>query len=463
MDYRYCRELKHNYLIVKSDEKESGNKQNYQMKIMEKSRIDSFIPFDKRVINGETFLYYRINSMQSIKDRFSARGMSKDQLIKLFSSLKQALESLEEYLLGIENVILDSKSIFMDFTKENYRFMYYPFGKTVDISKFVDELFELVDHEDEDAVELIYDLSEKSQMESFLLLDYIEQVISESQKEESVYQSMSEDYRYSQSLSEEKDFFSEQNTDFDEEQYEEKLEIRNKETKKTGVVQLIFAVLFLLLMIAMMYIRMNYILTREENSLSMIVLAVSVISGLVAFVSGIKDFLSKDDKKIVSKKTVIDDETEGIKYDYYNEIQDTDSEYINIEGYKKSVSVKPADASEIKMSNSDETVVLDIDDEEDRGITLYSSNTDKTFKIVLDKFPLTVGKLEECVDKVISDMSISRIHCRFSENSEGKITITDLNSTNGTFRNGLKLKPQEENVIEEGDEIRIGRICFDCR
>ena len=39
----------------------------------------------------------------------------------------------------------------------------------------------------------------------------------------------------------------------------------------------------------------------------------------------------------------------------------------------------------------------------------------------------------------------------------------DLGSTNGTFKNGVRLSPKEKNYIEEGDEIKIGRVCFDCR
>ena len=115
------------------------------------------------------------------------------------------------------------------------------------------------------------------------------------------------------------------------------------------------------------------------------------------------------------------------------------------------------------LKGGDETVVLNMDDTDDREFTLYSRNTDKTLRIVLNKLPLTVGKLEGCVDNVVSDKSISRIHCRFSRNEEGRIVLTDLNSTNGTYRNGLKLRAQEDTCIEEGDEVRIGRICFDCR
>ncbi len=109
---------------------------------------------------------------------------------------------------------------------------------------------------------------------------------------------------------------------------------------------------------------------------------------------------------------------------------------------------------------SGETVVLD--EETDRELTLFSRNLDKTVRIPLDKLPLTIGKMEGCVDLILSDPSISRMHCRI-ENSEGRPIIRDLGSTNGTCRNGLKLKPQESVFIEEGDEIRIGRVCFDCR
>lgn len=110
-----------------------------------------------------------------------------------------------------------------------------------------------------------------------------------------------------------------------------------------------------------------------------------------------------------------------------------------------------------------ETVVLGTDDDGDKNLTLYSCNMDKTIRISLDKLPITIGKLEGCVDKVVNDKSISRIHCKIMNGIDGSVKLVDLNSTNGTFRNGVKLKPQEEICLEEGDEVRIGRICFDCR
>ena len=66
-------------------------------------------------------------------------------------------------------------------------------------------------------------------------------------------------------------------------------------------------------------------------------------------------------------------------------------------------------------------------------------------------------------DAVLDAPSVSRMHVRFSRNARGELVMKDLNSTNGTFRNGLALKPEEEVRIERGDVIRIGALEFFCR
>lgn len=58
---------------------------------------------------------------------------------------------------------------------------------------------------------------------------------------------------------------------------------------------------------------------------------------------------------------------------------------------------------------------------------------------------------------VLNDPFISSYHASlFVE--EGKLILRDLNSTNGTLRNGKKVKGDVELFI--GDELRLGRIIF---
>ena len=51
------------------------------------------------------------------------------------------------------------------------------------------------------------------------------------------------------------------------------------------------------------------------------------------------------------------------------------------------------------------------------------------------------------------------MHARL-EQRNGKVYISDLNSTNGTVRNGDLLAMNEEVALEPGDKLMLGRVCF---
>ena len=70
---------------------------------------------------------------------------------------------------------------------------------------------------------------------------------------------------------------------------------------------------------------------------------------------------------------------------------------------------------------------------------------------------LSIGKKKGEVDVVLEDASVSRIHARITMEKEN-IYLEDLNSTNGTFKNGLRLQPYEKRKLEEEDEIKCGKV-----
>ena len=90
---------------------------------------------------------------------------------------------------------------------------------------------------------------------------------------------------------------------------------------------------------------------------------------------------------------------------------------------------------------------------------LYGIGKNNKYHIPLQKLPITVGKLAGAVDLVLDEQSISRLHARISRDGN-RFFITDLNSTNGTFRNGMRLEPNASEIIEPGDEIGIGKLKF---
>ncbi|GAB4576211.1 MAG: hypothetical protein Kow0077_31530 [Anaerolineae bacterium] len=52
---------------------------------------------------------------------------------------------------------------------------------------------------------------------------------------------------------------------------------------------------------------------------------------------------------------------------------------------------------------------------------------------------------------------VSREHACL-ELANYSLYITDLNSTNGTYLNGLRILPKQARVVRDGDEIRLGRL-----
>lgn len=91
----------------------------------------------------------------------------------------------------------------------------------------------------------------------------------------------------------------------------------------------------------------------------------------------------------------------------------------------------------------------------DRERGLYQENGELLVKLA--HFPFIIGKRRDSVNLVLNDYSISRVHARIVEIG-GEHYLEDLNSTNGTFKNGLRLQPYEKRKLEEHDEVKFGKL-----
>lgn len=79
---------------------------------------------------------------------------------------------------------------------------------------------------------------------------------------------------------------------------------------------------------------------------------------------------------------------------------------------------------------------------------------DGSLEVVLPQKDVLIGKREGKVDVVIPEPGVSRLHARLIY--DGDYYLEDMNSTNGTFKNGLRLLPYEKRLLEPGDEVRLG-------
>ncbi len=75
----------------------------------------------------------------------------------------------------------------------------------------------------------------------------------------------------------------------------------------------------------------------------------------------------------------------------------------------------------------------------------------------LDRLPVMVGKMRSRVQLLLPDASVSRIHARFVEKG-GRTALIDLNSTNGTYVNGIRMEQEETIILEDGDAVTFGNM-----
>jgi len=93
---------------------------------------------------------------------------------------------------------------------------------------------------------------------------------------------------------------------------------------------------------------------------------------------------------------------------------------------------------------------------------LYGMGKGNSYVLSLEKTPYTIGKEKEFVDGILSHETISRMHARVSE-EDNHLYLEDLNSTNGTYKNGIRLNPLEKVELEAGDEVKFGTLRFTYR
>ncbi len=67
---------------------------------------------------------------------------------------------------------------------------------------------------------------------------------------------------------------------------------------------------------------------------------------------------------------------------------------------------------------------------------------------------LVIGRQKTCQLRVPLP-SVSRRHAELTVTEAGEVSVRDLGSSNGTFRNGSRV---EESVLEAGDELRVGPL-----
>lgn len=93
-------------------------------------------------------------------------------------------------------------------------------------------------------------------------------------------------------------------------------------------------------------------------------------------------------------------------------------------------------------------------------LRLIALNTPNRFEIRVDKQEFILGKKKDACDGIIGfNPMISRVHCKILKKGSD-FSIMDLQSANGTYVNKMRLQPNQEYPIKNGDIIRLANSDF---
>lgn len=368
----------------------------YQYCIINRGGIRGLLSCSLRYLNGQAYLYYDISSTQNVVQLYSGRNINREWMKNFLWSMQQVKQELSRFLLDDRNVIWHPEQIFQDLEKKEFFFLYIPYYEGE--CGFLKLVEYWVEHIDYED-ELLVEFVYKAH-EQFELLGSIylqEQIFEDGKNLDNLLETALPINQADHMATK-----AEEMVAFPAEQEQKKMGEYMAKTESVGI--------------------NNNIDTKEiqENQVK----------------KGFRYLLESRRKK---------QKEERIQYK-----KDTQQMMIN------------------RYAICEERVL----EQEDIGKTIFMEETEvvqeKIHKLYtleghvvaeITCLPFVLGKKKEETNYCINDVSISRVHARILKEDE-KFYLEDLNSTNGTYKNGLRMQPYEKRLLEEEDEIKLGKVCF---
>ena len=491
----YERSMNHNYMILSKCDffgKEGDKNGDFRTRMLLENKISGLLPVTHRLVNGESRYYYEINSLQSLDRLYDKNEIRYEELKALLSGCVSLFDTLEEYLLDGTQIIMKPELIYINVEKMEPYFVCYPdYEGDVRLSfmAFIDELLTKIDHTDERAVMLGYQVYRYTRNPNYVIseighmMDHM--IVTMAQEEEQmrvIEKSDESGSRHSENFSRSEfqnvDGYSamemqyaydnkKQNGDdaqgYDDEEHHTKRKSGNVGDLIGGIFCVFVSLCAGAIVLGARVIGVFRLSGKNELYLYG-AMAMAIMAAVLFFICYIKK--RKQDRELEALEEDNTDELEDQFYSLPGEnsfgYQDGIAQYEN-STYGNRKSEKEPVMQQLYYDKSrqskacNETVCLGDGIVEER--MLCGRINGREVNISLNKLPMTIGKLASLSDFVINDTAVSKMHARFEER-DGRVCVCDLNSTNGTVRNGMLLGINQSVALEPGDRLRFGRTCF---
>lgn len=523
MEVSYHREMKKNYLMIEADEE---GMQAFEAKMLVGNAIEGLLKFRIRRTDDYCQFCYEITSRQPLGRLLETKSINAVQLRALLLGIAQTLIRMEDYLLSEHQILLDPDYIYIDPESFQPGLCLLP-GKNGsfpdEFSEFLQFLLGKADHQDKDAVVLIYGLYRESLKENYGLDNLLRWLMRDEGKagegpeklleEKEEYRSRSSSGRNGypgkwdsqpEILDGEKGMSPgpEKRLGAETESGTGEAVIQgNGWSLKTIVLRIVECLLWIPVFLAAIWLwkgsdALPY-LTGDGIWLTVGAVAAEGIGCVLVIGSGIatqrKNQESENHRHRKCDKTRSQMEKQYEKQqgrqggkqgerqkqrqrekpswemifaedDGEREMsEDATGHYIE-SAYKSDANEKsePDEKSEQGRSQNESDdchTVLLWDRNKKENIRRMACLDHPELTAQMSYYPFLIGKQESLADFTIPDDTVSRLHVRIDQ-KDGGYTLTDLNSTNGTTVNNRKLEANEMVPLQVGDLVDIAGYHF---
>lgn len=401
LNTEYVRNLNCNYERILLDKK--PEEKRYQYCILNRGGIKGLLPCSLRYLNGVAYLYYDISSKQNVTQLYGNKCVSREWIVDFLWSMRQIRQELERFLLDSKNIIWRPEQVFQDLESNVFFFLYVPYYEgDSGYLKLMEFLIDHIDYEDEVLVECVYSMYEQLERkgEAYLQAQIFEDAkrLEGQEMEETPEWVMAdrESAAAKKQEAEDKDIFAADEPD------------RTREGKKEMA-------------------------AGEANRETLLGKEPAGEEPERGEKRGIRSIFESKKKRGREQRE-----------DYRQTMRQ------EMEGY--------AVAEEIRYEEEPYGRTVFMEEKATEAARPHRLFTPEgRLLAVLDKPVFSIGKKKEDADLVLENLSVSRIHARIIQ-EKTDVYLEDLNSTNGTYKNGLRMQPYEKRKLEEGDEIKCGAV-----
>lgn len=474
MNVTYYKEQHHNYMVIHKTEDDAAV--GYQQKMLADRRMDYLLPAKIRSVDGQEFNYYDITSKLTLKQMYGSRCLDLNDIRSLFAAIRGACEEVDRYLLDTRRICLDPDLIYYNCSGNRYSFLYNVSTEISEslegVSHLMDYLLDRVSPDDSVASDLVYRLYDQYEKAGadvwdavLMTEEYTDTVNGEENDSHipgSVIMPAAGDTCREEAVCESVYDSVYEGMNSIDETFMERDPIEHSGVRKrlaiTAPTILVAAGLIGIIVCVVVYF---FVYLNEDE---LIILAAGAGAAILAVAAGIASLLRH--KYPVGKGLHgtggADTADEDVAVQNYARMPSVHMQEF-IAGPIQSGESRRADRNmsgygEEECEESGQTVFFD-----EKGAVgiykLYALDRKNKHHIELTRFPCTIGKLTGYVDHAIDHPSISRLHARIDKSGDDLI-LSDLNSTNGLYLNGIRLTPNETRSIEVGDEIRFGSLNY---